>query len=403
MTIREIYIRGLKFRQFLETEVESYDSHDLPFRRRLWLWRRGFLSRSDAIYDLDDGHHRAYLTDFERFVRTPLINGGWNVTLTNKLIFHWLMERFDAQQTTVYGMVRNDRYMPIDTDQGDQRQVMAAVETAWPTGTDTTVGTLASTGGSSNGRTPAQNGDMPADSQPSAPQQVRERLDADGRLVLKWIKGGGGNNVYICSTIDLGYRVNGERMTGEEFETLVEGLQDYLVCEFVDQSPFFSAVYPDTTNTLRIITMFDETAGKAFIPIAIIRAGTDRSVPVDNFSEGGLSAEVDIETGELGTALQLRDQTDLVEHDEHPSTGTQLAGAAIPAWTAIRDKVLAIAEANQQLPYVGWDVVPTDDEGSFKIIEGNRYPGMRSLQSHRPLLADERVRSFYERHDVLNR
>ncbi|WP_250137868.1 sugar-transfer associated ATP-grasp domain-containing protein [Halorientalis salina] len=369
----------------------------------MWLWRRGFLSRSDAIYDLDDGHHRAYLTDFERFVRTPLINGEWNVTLTNKLIFHWMMERFDAQQTTVYGMVRNDRYLPIDTDQGPQRQVMAAVGADGLTGSDTTESMLAPEGRRSNGGTPEQNGDAPAKSQPGAPRQVRERLDADGRLVLKWIKGGGGNNVYICSTIDGGYRVNDERLTGEEFETLVEGLQEYLVCEFVDQSPFFSAVYPDTTNTLRIITMFDETAGAAFIPIAILRAGTDRSVPVDNFSEGGLSAEVDIETGKLGTALQLRNQTDLVEHDEHPLTGTQLAGVTIPAWTEIREKILAIAEANQQLPYVGWDVVPTDDEGSFKIIEGNRYPGMRSLQSHRPLLADERVRSFYERHDVLDR
>lgn len=158
----------MKLQQFLETELETYDSGDVAFHRRLWLWRRGFLSRSDAIYDLDDGHHQAYLTDFERFVRTPLINGTWNVTLTNKLIFHWLMERFDAQQTTIYGIVRNDRYMPIDTDRSDKRQVMATVGTNELTGSDTREGMLAPEGQSNNGGIPGQNGDLPADSQRSA-------------------------------------------------------------------------------------------------------------------------------------------------------------------------------------------------------------------------------------------
>lgn len=394
MTIRETYIRGLKFRQFLETEAESYDSHDLSRRRRLWLWRRGFLSRSDAIYDLDDGQHHQYLTDFERFVRTPLINGTWNVALTNKLVFHWLMDRFDAEQTAIYGMVRDGRYMPVDLNQPEQQLAPAAVAPGIPTSSEleSIVSPEADTGTAAV-----------AASEESAPAQVRDRLDADGKLVLKWVKGGGGENVYICSTAADGYLVNGDRKTAEEFEALVAGLQDYLVCEFVEQSPFFDAVYPGTTNTLRIITMFDDAEGEAFIAIAILRAGTDRSAPVDNFSKGGLSAEIDVETGELGPALQLRDGTEVVEHATHPSTGTTIEGTVLPAWPPIRDRILAIADANQQLPYIGWDVVPTDDEGGFKIIEGNRYPGMRSLQSHRPLLADDRVRSFYRRHDVIDR
>ena len=394
MTIRDVYIRGLKLRQFLETEVDSYDSHDLSPRRRLWLWRRGFLSRSDAIYDLDDGQHEQYLTDFERFVRTPLINGTWNVALTNKLVFHWLMERFDAEQTAIYGMLRDGRYMPVDLDQSEQQPAPTAVVSDTPTAGE--LGSMA----------PSE-GDVElsavAASEASAPRRVRDRLDADGELVLKWIQGGGGENVYICSTTDDGYLVNGAETTSEEFEALVAGLQDYLVCEFVEQSPFFDAVYPETTNTLRIITMFDDAEGEAFVPIAILRAGTDRSAPVDNFSKGGLSAEIDVDTGELGPALQLRDGSTVVEHPTHPSTGTPIEGNSLPAWPEIRDRILTVAEANQQLPYIGWDIVPTDDKGGFKIIEGNRYPGMRSLQSHRPLLADERVRSFYRSHDVIDR
>ncbi len=386
MDIRDLYLRGLKFRQLLEEELESYDTYDLPLRRRLWLWRHGFLSRSEYVYDLTDDRYRYYLTDFERFVRTPLINGEWNVALTNKLLFHWLMGRFEAHRMGVSGMVRDGRYLPLDSDGS-------------PRGTRDEPPAVATEGLGANGAELSLRGRKTTD----AAQRVLERLQSDGRLVLKWIKGGGGENVYLCSQTDDGIRVNGEPKTTAEFESLVEGLHEYLVCEFVEQSEFSSSVYPGTTNTLRVVTMYDETEAEAFVPIAILRVGTDRSGSMDNFSQGGLSAPIDVETGEMGKAVQLRTPTDLVRHAEHPSTGAQIEGVEIPEWPTIRDRLLGIAEENRQLPYVGWDLVLTDDAGGFKIIEGNSYPGMKSLQSHRPLLEDERVREFYRRHGVVRR
>lgn len=52
-------------------------------------------------------------------------------------------------------------------------------------------------------------------------------------------------------------------------------------------------------------------------------------------------------------------------------------------------------------PYVEWDVVPTDEEGGFAVLEANSYSGMKALQVHRPLLDDERVKRFYDAHDAL--
>jgi hypothetical protein len=51
------------------------------------------------------------------------------------------------------------------------------------------------------------------------------------------------------------------------------------------------------------------------------------------------------------------------------------------------------------IPYIGWDII-VQEEG-FKIIEGNNHPGLDTLQAHRPLLKDPRVRKFYKAHGVI--
>jgi hypothetical protein len=403
MTLRRRYLDAQKMRRLVATEREDRESYDLPLRRRLWLWRRGFLSRSDYLYDLDGGRHREYLTDYERYVWTPRINGEWVIALSNKLVFHWLCSAFDEHRPAVYGMVRDGRFLSVGGDAPPRRTDLAAIDGPDHGDDAETTTTEADSPLPTDGGVVAEGGSAPtATDRGAAAAEVTRRLEADGRLVLKWTRGGGGQNVYVCSYRDGEYRVNDEPKTAAEFASVVADLDDYLVCEFVEQFDLGEAIYPGTTNTLRILTMYDESAGEPFVPIAIYRTGTDRSAPMDNFSRGGLSAEVDVRTGRLGPAAQLP-QDDLVFRAEHPDTGERIEGVEIPGWASIRDRVLEIAAANAHVPYVGWDVVPTDDEGGFRIIEANSYPGMKSLQVHRPLLADDRTRAFYERHGVLQR
>jgi hypothetical protein len=40
-------------------------------------------------------------------------------------------------------------------------------------------------------------------------------------------------------------------------------------------------------------------------------------------------------------------------------------------------------------------------DAGFRIIEANSFTGPQFLQIHKPLLADERVRRFYEAHGVI--
>lgn len=73
----------------------------------------------------------------------------------------------------------------------------------------------------------------------------------------------------------------------------------------------------------------------------------------------------------------------------------------ILAWNVIRDQLLEIVDDISYIPYAGWDIIVTDDAGSFKLIEANSHSGAKSLQVHAPLLTDERVRNFYKTHGVI--
>lgn len=376
MNIRKAYISARKFQDLLREEYDGGGKYGRSPRRRLWLWRRGFLTRSDVLYDLTPQSWRQYLTDLERFVLTKQINGSWATALDNKLIFHWMLGTFDEHRPAVYGMVMDEGFHPIDA-------LDVKVPAGIPGGNDA----------------PRDAGD--AGSVDDAGDRIAELLRSEDRLVLKWTQGGGGNNVHFCAYADEEYRIDGESLSRAEFERRVEDLEEYLVCEFVEQAGFGAELYPETPNTFRVITMYDERRDEPFVPIAIYRIGSEQSRPVDNFSRGGLNAEIDVETGELGEGVQLPESSQLRWHEHHPDSGAAIAGREIPGWADIRDAVLEMAAAFPQIPYIGWDLIPTDDQGGFAVIEANSYPGMKSLQVHGPLLADDRVERFYDSHGVL--
>ncbi|NKE34977.1 hypothetical protein GWG54_03925 [Natronococcus sp. JC468] len=378
MNVREAYFTAQGIRDFLATEREL-PSYSQSLSRRLALWRRGFLSRAGVIYDFERYDPAAFVSDYQRYVGTKTINGTWSIALSNKLFFDWLMRSSPDHRMVVHGLVRSGTFHEID-DAGDPSP--PAIGGGESAALEATV----------DARTSAV-----AD----AGERVADRLDADGKLVLKWVRGGGGNNVLLCSRTDDGYEINGEPYDREALIARIDDLEDYLVCEHVEQGPYAAELYPETPNTIRALTMYDEDREEAFIAAAVQRIGTDASGSMDNFSQGGLSARIDLETGEFGRAAQLPQGSGRLEwHVRHPETGAQIEGARVPAWETIREDILELASSLPTIPYVGWDLVVTDDEGSFKVIEANSYPGLKAMQVHEPLLTDDRVRRFYERHGV---
>src|SRR5699024_4774832 len=109
----------------------------------------------------------------------------------------------------------------------------------------------------------------------------------------------------------------------------------------------------------------------------------------DNWTQGGLSCWVDVETGVLGKGARHPKVSGKLEwFEKHPDTDAQIEGSVIPNWDKIKNDLLNAVNKSEHLTYVGWDVVIIDD--GFRIIEGNSMPDVNLLQVHKPLLVDER-------------
>lgn len=352
----------------VQQEAKTRAMFPMTRRRRLWLYGRGFLSQADALYDFEGHDHREYLSNYARYARTPEINGRWSFALDNKLAFHWLMQPFENHRPALYGLIESGTLYRSPT-----LQITPAADPSDPDDEDTI---------------------------PDPGRWVLERLREKGSLVIKPVTGGSGDNVLVCHREADGYRINDEEMTAATLRSEVADLDGYLVFEYVTQAAYSAELFPDTANTIRVLTMFPDGECEPFIAASAHRIGTSRSEGLDNVSRGGLSAEIDHDTGTLSRSVQYPHDGDVKWHDEHPDTGVRIEGVRVPGWSDIVDGLLAITRDCPYLPYIGWDLIITAP-GEFVIIEANNFSDVNLFQVHTPLLSESRVRRFYAEHGVI--
>jgi hypothetical protein len=223
-----------------------------------------------------------------------------------------------------------------------------------------------------------------------------ERLDRP--VVFKPTNLSHGLGVFFCEPRDGGFLVNGAPSSVEAIKTQV-GVFPYLITPKVEAAAYSRAICPAASNTLRVMTMYDAAAGAAFIARAMHRFGVRKTHPVDSWDRGGLSASVDLDTGRLGKACTFPVRGRMTWHATHPETRAPIEGTAVANWDQIATHLSELASRVPFLPYIGWDIIATDD--GFVIIEGNARPEVRAIQAHGPLLADPRVAAFYRAHGVI--
>lgn len=306
----------------------------------------GFMPSSGPLYDWGGGH--GYVTDRQREL-TWKINWPFAGILDDKIAFAAMLHTLDAPTPPVLAVVRAGRVLGL----GD----------------------------------PTRSGDW-----------CLRHLREAGRLVLRPTRSGAGMGVAILDGSGGGPRINGRECTWPEISALLAELDDFVITPFVEQAPYSRRIFP-TPNTIRMLTMVDEDTREPFLAGAVHRFGAERSGPVDNWSQGGMSAAVDIEEGTLGRAATPTSGGRPEWHDEHPDSGARITGVAVPGWAAVRDAVLDLARRTAFLPYVGWDVLVT--EGGHQVIEGNKMSDVQLLQVHSSLLKDDKVRAFYRAHGIL--
>lgn len=315
----------------------------LPLSVRLQAFKLGFFAPHYVVYGLDRGLNdvRGYVNDRTWCNKTLKLNGTAQRYLDDKLAWFVLLEAIaPTTQPPLHGMVVDGAYVSRTT-------------------------------------TP-----------------LAELVESQEGLVFKPVRGSRGRGVSIVRRTPDGVTLDGRAATTAEVLAKTARMTDFIVSGRIVQHPYAEALYPPTTNTLRVLALRDHDTKEAFIAGAVQRIGTRRSGHVDNWSQGGVNARVDVQTGVLGRAVQYPYDGKLVWHTHHPDTGAPIQGVTVAKWNDVQQLVLSLMRAVPSLRNVGWDIAVT--AGGPQVIEGNGGPDVRTLQVHDGLLLDERTRRFYE-------
>ena len=327
-----------------------------PLGYKVNAWRHGFLSFSEALYDFPRNDRRDYIDDYTRLYRCARLNPAPQFFDHKFLLRSVLLGKGFPQPATVALIFRNDILLnPFDEA---ARYVTVDEFEQW---------------------------------------LIRD----GGDFIIKPQNGRFGRDIYLIE-VQNGALV---RRRGSETRPFkLTNRNEVLLAERrVRQGAFWHNLYPESSNSIRALTMWTPGDEKPFLGAAAQRIGTADTMPTDNFSGGWIAAPIDPATGRLGTGSrhpvkargkQLRGIT------HHPDTSAQIEGAVLPHWDGLRDTVVRAAASLPTNRYVGWDVI-VDESGAAVILEGNAKPGLDVVQTHRGLLADPAMRRFYEKCGVL--
>jgi hypothetical protein len=219
-------------------------------------------------------------------------------------------------------------------------------------------------------------------------------LALGGCFVVKPEAGNRGQGIFLLRAGEKGLL----RQRGDSCEPFVsDDLPPIAIIERpVSQGPFWNALFPGSGNSIRVLTGWMPGEPKPFIIRAVQRIGTGYTVPVDNWSGGGICALVDLETGRLGPGRVNPQKSKYPNrrYEIHPDSNAQIEGAVLPDWSNICDAVIRACASSPLHNYVGWDVI-VDDKGTPVIIEGNGNSDLDLLQVHGGLLTDPAAKRFY--------
>lgn len=327
---------------------------NLPLSIRLHALRRGWSRQDPIIYDVDRWGATDFLSSWQQLMSRSRINGNADFLINNKLAQQSMLKSLGLEMPPFLGMV-------------------------WRRALFTAGGQLV---------------DTPL-------EWLSECIDCHSGLVIRPIKGNGGKGLMILTKSGGSFSVNGREASDPAVTRTIEKSTNCLITGLVQQARYASRIFPDTSNTIRILTLWDPEQSRPFVAAAAHRFGTSRSGPADNWRGGfgGLSSEIDLQTGQLGPGKRIGEDFKLECHSTHPESGIQIAGQAVPGWEAILRTVTSSAQELFYAPFLGWDLLVTEE--GHKVIELNGSPGLHVHQVHKPLLIDPRVKRFFTSYGVL--
>ncbi len=152
----------------------------------------------------------------------------------------------------------------------------------------------------------------------------------------------------------------------EIYAYLTKDTSNYELEELIVQNERVKKIYPDSINTVRIVTIVENNI--PHVICAYFRIGNGKYV--DNFNSGGMVAPVNELTGEV-IDKGIDKNKNLYAY--HPATNEKIKGFKFPDWDKALAMVQKAALVIPEMRYIGWDV-SFSDKGPI-LVEGNEYPG----------------------------
>ncbi len=194
------------------------------------------------------------------------------------------------------------------------------------------------------------------------------------RIFIKPTGGMGGSGIFVFDKNSTGQYINkSDEFLNAEFLVNKLGKAPYIIQEGVEQANEINVIYPNSINTLRIVTHYNQ--GKARLLLSFMRIGYGGKA-VDNVGEGGLIIKIDLETGKLGEKA-LSPNFD--EFTQHPDTQFLFSKYQIPFWKEVNDLVLNAAVKFRNISYLGWDIALS--KSGPLIIEVNKDFSFNGIQT----------------------
>lgn len=328
-----IFQKYRKAKRWYKNIYRHHDKVDLGQKRRVPFFVKikynllGFTDADYVRFDLKNNDYRNYISYKER-LRLENVNGRFAFFLGEKVMFERMFGKY-INVPHIFCWVKNGKLTGLE---GEEHEVDLV----------------------------------------SVIREQRKLIAKPTRSV------GGGTGVHRISCDDDGKLYFDDKEYGDaEWIEQMHGLEEYIIVQNVSSAEYSKKIFPDSVNTIRLVTVMDRASDCVRVLFAYHRFGTSRTAPVDNVSSGGLFALIDEDTGVIGKARSLLEPG--VQFSLHPdmhgsgsgSCGGVIEGAVIPGWNNIVD---SLKRAHRCFPYYeffAWDVAIAED-GKPYILEINR-------------------------------
>ncbi len=192
-------------------------------------------------------------------------------------------------------------------------------------------------------------------------EDLKKIFGPEGKCIVKPYADFGGHGILLLDP--------GKADFEDNLRKLNSAADSFILETYLEQTGVLHTLNESSLNTVRLITI-RHPDGQIETLASILRTGRKGQV-VDNVSSGGISFDVDINTGKVYFGTDYHGYV----YTSHPDTGIRIEGMQVPRWKEIQEFAYsAHKHAPAGLNFAAWDICLSGDE--LYLIEVNHHPGV---------------------------